>query len=157
MSSNLVFDMPDHTQWAYLAVFDLDGTIADDSHRSPLVQKPNRDFYRYYALAHKDKLVWQLKYLAVALASSSRQNRIEIWTGRPEGYRQATEKWLKHVGMPYHRLRMRKDGDNRVVTEVKAEWLEYRRPDIIFDDRTFAVEFWRSLGILCCQVQQNDY
>ena len=52
---------------------------------------------------------------------------------------------------------MRADGDNRSVIEVKGEWIKEHRPDLMFDDRTSSVQAWREMGIVCLQVQQNDY
>ena len=91
-----------------LIVFDLDGTLSDDSHRQHYVAKPNRDFKSYYAGMSLDKPIVPVVNTMLALAA---RHDVEIWTGRPEQYRQCTVDWL--LGIPYIRLRMRADGDNR--------------------------------------------
>ena len=84
-------------------------------------------------------------------------HRVEIWTGRSDRVREKTETWLAKHTKTFNRykpeLRMRKDGDFRPDTEVKAEWIkEYGKPDLVFDDRNKVVNWWREQGIVCCQI-----
>ena len=60
------------------------------------------------------------------------------------------------------RLRMRGYHDRTQDTKLKEEWLEEARatdqaPDLVIEDRTRVVEMWRSHGIRCIQVAQNDF
>ena len=143
-------------------VFDLDGTLCNDSHRRPLIEREqeSKDYDAYHEALVDDTpvkpLVALLKYLVVGGGTT-----VEIWTGRPEKYRQPTKAWLQtHLGFfcanRIRRLRMRPTGDMRDINTVKAEWLEIGNyPDLIFDDRAKTVNFCRSLGITTCQVADN--
>lgn len=144
-----------------LIVFDLDGTLSDDSHRQHYVAKPNRDFKSYYAGMSEDKPIKPVAEIMWAFMKPYPVHDIEIWTGRPEKYRSATVGWLRAHALcrivDLGAIRMRADGDNRSVIEVKREWIEESRPDLMFDDRTSSVQAWREMGVVCLQVQQNDY
>ena len=139
-----------------MIVFDLDGTIADDSHRNYLLLQRPKKWDEYYNLCHLDKPVWPIIKLARALHRNG--NRIEIWTGRREDQRQKTTEWLANCFMPYQKLRMRPVNNYEDASELKGRWLEEgRRPCIVFDDRRRAVEWWREQGITCLAVADNDY
>ena len=144
------------------AVFDLDGTLADDSHRQHFVNGEKRNFVAYYALMSRDTVIEPVAAVLRKLFHPE-EAVIEIWTGRPEEYRAVTRKWLQRNNIPIHILRMRDDGDNRPADEIKLEWLDLLRtsdegpPDIVFEDRTKTVEMFRREGIVCLQVQDHDY
>ena len=141
-------------------VFDLDGTLANDSHRRHFVEQRPRDYASYHAGISQDPSVGPLVELShMLIASRTNRNRVEIWTGRPEEFREETEAWLWRIGASYSKLLMRPDDQRtRPVNEIKGEWLEtHGRPDLIFDDRDKGVEFWRSKGLLCVQVKLKEY
>ena len=142
-------------------VFDLDGTLADDTHRQHHIIGEPRDWDAYFAACGGDALVQPVATLFRALrVHAFGKHRVEIWTGRSEKYRRETDAWLTEQQLWYDALRMRPDGDFRSDTTVKGEWLAAcgdARPDIIFDDRTKSVAFWREQGITCLQVAQHDY
>ena len=142
-----------------LYVFDLDGTLADDTHRHHYLAGEPRDWEAYFQQAG-----WDRPTAMVAVAQGlfkTRDCRVEIWTGRSGKYRENTVSWLARHGVPYSKLRMRTEGDYRPDTEVKGEWLascsEGERPVLVFDDRTKTVAWWREQGIMCAQVAQHDY
>lgn len=145
-------------------VFDLDGTLADCRHRNYLVhgvEKP--DWYAYYQLCGLDTPIWPVVELATNLIR--RGNRIEIWTGRSAIVRADTEDWLNGCGLGALRgakLLMRPEGDYRPDTELKARWLATAResgfvPDLIIEDRTRMIDFWRSQGIVALQCAEGDF
>ena len=137
-------------------VFDLDGTLADDSSRSHFMRQHPKDYDSYHDAGKYDEAIWPVLATMHALAEVG-GHRIEIWTGRPEKYRHQTLVWLEQRGVYYDRLRMRPDGDFRSTQECKGEWMEENKPDLVFDDRTQAVKFWRDNGIVCLQVQDHDF
>jgi len=142
-------------------VFDLDGTLADDSHRQHHITGDVKDWDAYFAACEDDVLIEPVAAILRALREDQSANhRIEIWTGRSAKYHRQTDAWLTEHNLWYDSLRMRPDGDFRPDTVVKGEWLAecgYNRPDLIFDDRTESVAFWREQGITCLQVAQHDY
>ena len=142
-------------------VFDLDGTLADDTHRQHHITGDVRDWDAYFAACGDDEPIQNVGEILRALERKGHQ--VEIWTGRNNHWREVTRQWLdthRMNGLAGLVLRMRADGDFRPDTEVKGEWLAEcgdHPPDLIFDDRTKSVAFWRSQGITCLQVAQHDY
>ena len=140
------------------AVYDLDGTLADDIHRQHHLEGPEPDWDAYFDDCVDDPPNPEVCLLAATLYDSPAWHRVEIWTGRPERVREATERWLAAQGVRYDVLRMRVDGDHRTNVEYKGELVElYGKPDVVFEDRVPATAWWRAQGITCLQVADHDY
>ena len=139
-----------------LVVFDLDGTISCDEHRLGYIKQEPQDWKRYFELCPQDKPIWPLIHATRAFWSAGWQ--VEIWTGRDGGQRYATIWWLHEHDVKYHDLKMRPPGDTRPNTELKGEWLDEceHPPELIFEDLPVMVDYWRSRGILCCQVADRE-
>ncbi|MGW1195718.1 phosphatase domain-containing protein [Streptomyces sp. NPDC002536] len=103
-----------------VAVFDLDGTLADVRHRLHLVRARPRDWEAFFAAAPADPPLAEGVGLALACA---RQCDLAYVTGRPESCRRDTEDWLARQGLPRGPLLMRRDGDRRPARTVKPELL----------------------------------
>jgi len=90
-------------------------------------------------------------------------HQIVYCTGRTDNGRAATEAWLKrHVDVPFDALFMRRTGDTRRDSVVKAEIFdrEIRHRFLItgvFDDRAQVVRMWRSLGLTVFQVADGNF
>lgn len=90
-------------------------------------------------------------------------------SGRHEGCRADTEMWLlRHLmhpsgqHIPYEKLLMRADGDNRNDALVKFEMYQEHIFDkytvtAVLDDRNRVVDMWRGLGLTCMQVAPGDF
>lgn len=110
-----------------IIICDIDGVLADNSHRLPLVlcDEEKRDYERYYSneLVQKDKpikagvrLVNQLRHTKHRVAS--------IWfsTARNNKCRAGTYLWLcRTIGQGLYGLIMRHEKDFRPSYEVKVE------------------------------------
>lgn len=145
-------------------IFDLDDTLADTSHRQCILdqefeeEKRTEKWDKFFEACDKDKPKTEVIEILNCMAREG--HRIEIWTGRSDMVLEKTKKWLdQYIGSDISFiLRMREQGDFRHDTYIKAQWIEQAgRPDLVFDDRTSVVEWWRSLGITCLQVEKNDY
>ena len=147
-------------------VFDLDGTLADDTHRQHFLDQEPRDWDGYFAACGDDTPIWPVRGLWSVLDATG--HHVEIWTGRNDKYRDETEQWLGYYIYPAayggkihsYVLRMRPDGDYRHDTVVKGEWLaecDGGQPDLVFDDRTNSVAWWREQGITCLQVADHNF
>lgn len=147
-----------------IVICDLDGTIADCSHRQHHVQGEGKKNWRaFFREMDKDVLNVKLNRVLEALW----YDNMEIWfvSARPDDYREVTEEWLRKAGWIVGdncKLLMRKAGDYRADTIVKKEILDQIRSEdvdvvIAFDDRTSVVEMWRENDILCAQVAQHDF
>lgn len=86
---------------------------------------------------------------------------IFICTGRPEKFRERTERWLENYGIPYNQIWMRPNGSTESDAVVKKRMLDAIQKSntviAVFDDREKVVNMWRENGILCCQVAKGEY
>ena len=87
---------------------------------------------------------------------------LQILTGRNEAFRKVTETWLTWNEIPFNRVLMRADKDNRpdniIKGEILAQLLSEGR-DIAFaiDDRQQVVDMWRANGVTCLQCDVGDF
>ncbi|MEJ8279154.1 hypothetical protein [Pseudonocardia spirodelae] len=129
-----------------LAVFDIDGVLADVSHRLHFLDVHRWE--KFFAAAHADPL---LDEGAERLRAAQADHDVVYLTGRPERNRRLTETWLARVGLPTGPLFMRPDDDHRPARWVKREVLRLlareREIAMILDDdpavvRVLAEDGW---------------
>ena len=68
--------------------------------------------------------------------------------------------WMERIGVNYHEIRLRADGDMRSDVKAKREMLKgIDRNKILFvvEDRSRVVEMWRSEGLTCLQCAPGDF
>jgi len=89
---------------------------------------------------------------------------VVFMSGRTEGCRDATVKWLnEHVGVTrYHGLFMRAVGDSRKDAIVKAELFDAHirgayNVVLVLDDRDQVVKMWRQMGLTVLQVAEGNF
>ena len=143
-------------------VFDIDGTIADCTHRLHHVKKDNPDWKSFFEECVNDTPIESICDMSIVL---SQYYDIVFCTGRSEEYREQTEEWLlKYVNS--NALLMRKEGDYRPDHVVKKELLEeYLKLEnlekssviTIYEDRQTVVDMWRNNGYHVCQVAKGDF
>jgi predicted secreted acid phosphatase len=144
-------------------ICDLDGTLCNIEHRHHLItdpEKKKRDWKAFYADMVNDGLnVW-----CYSIISALANNEIQIFyvTGRPEEYRSQTMDWLRRHSCPINGLYMRPSKDNRQDDIVKKEIYEtILKPsyEVLFclEDRNRVVQMWRSIGLVCLQVDEGNY
>lgn len=137
-------------------VFDLDGTLADLTHRLHFIKRSRseRDWDSFYAMVGTDVLIEPVAEVYSALIAQG--HRVEIWSGRSDRTREDTELWFRSRRIPTpHRLIMRSEGDFTPDEQLKKSWLRPGNiPDMVFDDRQRVVDMWRAQGILCAQVAE---
>jgi phosphoglycolate phosphatase-like HAD superfamily hydrolase len=103
-----------------LAVFDLDGTLADVRHRLHHLDRRPRDWESFFAAAPQDPPLPR----GVAMArESAAECEVRYLTGRPERCRRDTLDWLAAHGLPEGRVHMRRDGDRRPARRTKLDIL----------------------------------
>ncbi|MDN5747200.1 MAG: hypothetical protein L0H64_01505 [Pseudonocardia sp.] len=103
-----------------LAVFDVDGVLADVSHRLHHLEARPQRWERFFQTADRDPL---LDEGASRLRAALREHDVVYLTGRPERTRRLTERWLARHGLPTGPLLMRDDDDHRPARWVKREVL----------------------------------
>ncbi|MFJ2374430.1 hypothetical protein ACIOZL_16680 [Streptomyces sp. NPDC087769] len=104
-----------------LAVFDLDGTLADSGHRQHYLEGRRRDWNGFFSAAVDDPPLPQGVRLALDSAESC---EVRYLTGRPERCRRDTVVWLAEHGLPEGRVYMRREGDRRPARHTKLEILK---------------------------------
>lgn len=154
-----------------LYVFDLDGTMADISHRLHYIKsskpgysvKPHwKEFFE--ACVDDKPIAWTIDLFKVLYEASSYQyNERLILTGRSEVVRDQTDKWLIHNGIFYDYLIMRPEKNYQPDDILKPKLLEdfLRGKDFnvqfIVEDRQKVVNKWRQLGyhVLQCDAWEE--
>lgn len=155
-------------QWA---IFDMDGTLADGSHRLHHIK--NMDADGNFIAGRKDSPDWDAynskmsldlpKWNIIALAQMcyDRGILIAVVTGRQELYYKETVEWLRNYHVPFDQVHMRPTGDYRSDFVVKQEIYDnhFKEKNIVFavDDRQQVVDMWRRNGLTCLQCQKGDY
>jgi len=140
-------------------IFDIDGTLADLSHRLHYIQQTPKDYTAFYAACVDDKPIKHMCDLNHFLAH---HEEIVLVSGRSDQVRSETVLWLGQYGVVWSGLYMRKVGDHRPDHLVKAELLYQLRADgfepvMVFDDRDTVVAMWRARGIPCAQVAAGGF
>ena len=136
-------------------VFDLDGTLADISHRVHHVRGGNRNYDAFFAECIND--LPNAPVVAALNAHWDAGHRVEIWSARSDKVRRQTVQWLATNGIdPMLLVNMRSDGDSTRDVELKRSWLHALHPDerptLVYDDRQSVVDMWRAEGLACFQV-----
>ena len=139
-------------------IFDIDGTLADASHRLHHIAGGKRDWAAFFAGMDDDPAVEPIRDLLLLVG---RDNRIILCSGRPENYRSVTEAWCRRHAIAHSALYMRPEGDMRPDHVVKAQLLAGMREDgyepwLAIDDRPSIVAMWRENGITCLQCRDWD-
>lgn len=138
------------------AIFDIDGTIADNTHRQHYLKE---NWAAFFAEMKHDLPIHSIITLIQIIHRdrSTLRARVVLVSGRPECYRQVTEHWLSKYQIPYHQLLMRKDNDQRQDWMVKEDILTTlikqsgEPPIFVIDDRQQVVDMWRRHGLTCLQ------
>jgi len=98
-----------------LAVFDIDGVVADVRHRLHHLER-RRAWHAFFDAAGQDTLLPEGAELVADLAGG---HDIVWLTGRPEWLRSLTLNWLVGHGLPGDELYMRPSGDYRPAPRYK--------------------------------------
>jgi hypothetical protein len=135
-----------------LLIVDLDGTIADNSHRVHLIKEFNPPsieglpWDKFYNLCDKDVPLGRSQQGLQIL--KRHVPAIVYATGRPEMVREKSEKWLSRHNYPIGKLLMRKDDDHRSSNVVKRDMLvQYFGGRVLaVEDETKNIAVFHSLG-----------
>lgn len=130
-------------------IFDMDGTLCDVSSIRHLVTGKRKDFdgFHYaslYCPTNRDVELAAHRWHANGY-------KVVIVTARRDRWRTLTWNWLDSHAVPWNRLFMRADNDNRPDRFVKADILAdvEKEFDVVhaFDDNPVVIELWQERGI----------
>jgi hypothetical protein len=134
-----------------LAVFDVDGVLADVRHRLHHLESKPKNWAAFFRDAIDDPPLAE----GIALCLESAQDCEVVYvTGRPEHCRADTLTWFARHGLPEGRLSMRSDGDRRPARMAKPQLLRRLARDrtvaVVIDDdeqvcRAYEQAGWRVL------------
>lgn len=140
-------------------IFDIDGTLADLSHRLHHIKSSPPNWDAFFASCVDDRVIEPIRELVWLVDNQG--YRIILVSGRSDQVRGETEAWLAGHGIPYHELHMRRAGDYRQDTIVKSEILDGilaagHEIAFVVDDRPSVVAMWRERGLTCLQCRDWD-
>src|SRR4051812_36450462 len=148
-------------------VFDLDGTLSDDSWRAHLVETTavnsegepiKRNWEKYHSESKHDM---SIESMVVTYRAYLHQGfGIIILTGRPNKFREQTIEWLHEHNIYYHVLLMRPDNDYTPSYRLKARMLRDfgltpQRVMIVFDNDERVVNELYDMGYTALLVKKR--
>ncbi len=139
-----------------LVLVDMDGTLADVTHRLHYIKSAKKDWKRFFQCMHEDPPNQVVMEWVRNLAP---EYRVVIVTGRPDLYRQQTIDWLARHDVCYDAILMRREGDHRPDYVVKKEVLgsvDRERVAFVIDDRPNVCDMWRECGLRTIQVSAGE-
>lgn len=130
-----------------IVICDIDGTIADGTHREHHLKGDKKDWKAYYSELHDDL---PIEEIMERLDEITKDHTILMVSGRPDTYGQETLVWLRRFGVPFDHLFMRAGNDKREDSIIKKEILDKLPKEQIvqvFDDRPRVCRMWESEGL----------
>lgn len=127
---------------------DIDGTLADISHRLHHVEKEPKDWKSFFSEIGGDSL--RLDTASIIRQFESAGYSVIFVTARPEDYREATRNFLTEYGF-FSPLFMRRSGDKREDSVVKLDMYNryFKQYPVhkVIDDRPKVIRMWREQGL----------
>lgn len=153
-----------------IVLVDIDGTIADCTHRLHHITGEHKDWDKFFNECDKDTPIEEMLQLIRVLLNSHYD--CYFVTGRSEICRSETRGWLSYnidfitrqgkYAISVDKLLMRREGDRRPDYIIKKELVEeagIKLEDIAFvlEDRQSVVDMWRDNGVRVLQVAKGDF
>jgi len=142
-------------------IFDIDGTVADGTHRKHLIEGEKKDWEAFYAASADDKPIFEV--ITVARALNAAGHGIVYSTGRPENIRYITTQWLRKYRVPIGPTYMRAEKDHRESFVIKSELLDRVKAQHhieiggVFEDRQQDAQMYRDRGLKVFQVAEGNF
>ena len=136
-------------------ILDLDGTIADDRRRLPLIDHSSLDPWRaYHEDCANDPVINRGLF-------QDFPGKLLIFTSRPRYVFDETVEWLEYNRIPAAGLWMRENDCRMSSPDLKAYmWyqcreklgIDERHVEMAFDDRLDVIRMWRYMGIAATHI-----
>jgi phosphoglycolate phosphatase-like HAD superfamily hydrolase len=130
-----------------IVVFDIDGVLADATHRQHFVERRPKDWDAFFAAVGEDPVIEAGRD---RLLAESVDHEVVLLSGRPESTRADTQEWLERHGMGDRRLVLRSHADHRPAATLKAELIrgigDREQIERIIDDDASVVQRLASQG-----------
>lgn len=130
-----------------LAVFDVDGVLADVRHRLHHLDRRPKNWNAFFRAAVDDPTLPE----GLALVAEAAQDCEVVYvTGRPERCRADTLAWFARHGLPEGALHMRSDSDRSPAAVGKPRWLARAARDrvvaVVVDDDLAVCDAYEASG-----------
>lgn len=142
-----------------VVICDIDGTIADLSHRKHFVEVAEgekKDWKSFFASMGEDSVRRDVEKILIDYYNQG--HTIVFVSGRPDTYKDLTLQWLHNHNLSFaFTLIMRRADDKREDTEVKKQILETYFPEksrihAVIDDRPSVIRMWKEQGLTVLDV-----
>lgn len=155
------FVYPKQTMKLNAIICDIDGTMAEISHRQHFVQNGQKDWKNFLLPQNVEQD--GLNEWCRNITNGLRQNHLIIMcSGRVDSLEKTTREWLEKHKVMYDHLFMRPRADHRQDSIIKEIILDFEiltrfTPVFCIDDRDQVVKMWRSRGITTLQCAEGNF
>ena len=136
----------------YVYIFDIDGTIADITHRVHYLESKPKNWDMFFGTVIDDKP----KNWVIDIMRLLPPERVLLFSGRTDSSAEDTIAWLEKYDVPYAEMRMRWHHNFESDEILKLRMVkEYKdRVRFIVDDRQRVVDMWRLNGFNVLQADK---
>lgn len=130
-----------------VAVFDIDGTLMDETHRKEF--RETKQWDKYFELCHLDTPIEHI----VDLTKDYKTKGYEVWlmSGRSESVMEKTLESMKKHGVMFDKIKLRGEGNFIPDYVIKPAWISkyigLERVEIVFEDTDKVIEGFRKKGL----------
>lgn len=140
-------------------ICDIDGTVADLSHRLHYIEWKKKDYDAFYDACWEDMPIIPVIRAVRSLWFFDNNMRVIFVSWRSDRVRETTKKRLQKNWLAYESLYMRPHGDNIPDVELKKRIYDEHLKDkdifCVFDDRPRVVKMRRDLWLFVFDVNHR--
>jgi hypothetical protein len=138
-------------------IFDIDGVLADATHRQHLVTGGRRNWDLFFEMCGKDDVIVPVATTSQLLDPAL---NVVLLTARPSWVASETRDWLEDSGVRWDLLVMREHGDYSMARDFKEFSVNELRqfgfePELAFEDDERNVEMFERAGIPCVYIHSG--
>ncbi len=156
---NITQNTKNNKQHQTTVIFDIDGVIADATHRNHHITKPNNNWDEFFQDCENDTQLTHNTHLLQLLA---KHNNITLLTSRPKAVKKQTTNWLTKNNIPWNTLIMRSARNDIPSANYKKlaiqQLIEQNTTiEIVFDDDPKNIAEIKKLGINAIYIHSGYY
>lgn len=137
-------------------IVDLDGTVANNSHREHYAKSSQWDEFNALTLGDTPMEAT----IAAVNGFAMMGYKVVVFTGRQESAAKDTIEWLEKHKMTWHEMEMRRIGDYSPAPELKRRWFRAYSADCrfecAFEDDPNVCVMWRELGLHVFRIDRDE-
>lgn len=156
----ITFVYPEPKMKLNAILIDIDNTLSDASHREFHLQGPKKNWAAFFEAMDKDPVN---DFCKLIINKFKEDHIIILSSGRPDSYRNTTEKWLSDNKIHYDHLFMRSRADSRpdqIVKEIIYDFEVLTRVTNLrfaVDDRSSVISMMRARGVRVLDCAGNTF